>query len=318
MRVAVLTSGGDAPGMNAAVRAVVRLAASRGWEVHGVRHGYAGLVREDLVPLGVRDVGGIVGRGGTMLGSARCPEFHRDEIRAAAVRMLADRGIEALIVIGGNGSQAGAEALVRLGMRVVGIASTIDNDLHGSEPTIGATTAVDVALESIDRLRTTAASHDRVFLVEVMGRGCGYLALLAGITGGAEAIVVPELATDVDQVAAELREARERGKSHAIVVVAEGAEVGIDALTQHLADSAFEVRATRLGHVQRGAAPNAFDRMLATRLGVRAIETLAAGGTGVLIGWLRGDVAETPLAIATAAAKAPDPALLALAATLAR
>jgi 6-phosphofructokinase 1 len=328
VKIAVVTSGGDAAGMNAAIRAVVRAGVHLGWEVLGVRHGYAGLIRGDWGPLGARDVGGIVGSGGTVLGSARCPEFRDAEVRARAARRLAEAGVEGLVVIGGNGTQAGAAALGQLGVAVVGVASTIDDDLRGSEPTIGFTTAVDVALESIDRLRTTAASHGRVFLVEVMGRASGALALHAGLGGGAEAVVIPEVAVGAEDVAAELRAARERGKEHAIVVVAEGAALGIEELARHLGDRAgFDVRTTRLGHVQRGAAPGGFDRLLATRLGVGAVAALAAGRRQVLVGWLGGGVQETPLDDASregappkaaAEAKSVDPALIALAEALAR
>ena len=222
-RIAVVTSGGDAPGINAAVRAVVRTAIDKGWETFGVRHGYSGLANDDFLPLGLRDVGGIIQRGGTMLGSKRYPEFKADETQLKAIRFLRQRDIDALIVIGGDGSQAGALALSQKGLPVVGIASTIDNDLCGSEITIGVDTALNVALEAIDRIKVTASSHERAFLVEVMGRNCGYLALISGIAGGAESIVLPETQSAPETIACELRGAYERGKAHAIVVVAEGA-----------------------------------------------------------------------------------------------
>ena len=189
----MLTSGGDAPGMNAAIRAVVRTGLDNGWEVFGVRRGYAGLIAGDFVPLGARQVGGIIQLGGTMLGSDRCQEFKTEEGRARALTNLQEKEVEALIVIGGDGSQAGAYLLSQAGFPIVGIASTIDNDLYGSEMTIGVDTALNIALESIDRLKVTASSHGRAFLVEVMGRACGYLALVAGITGGAEVVVIPEM-----------------------------------------------------------------------------------------------------------------------------
>ena len=185
-RIAVMTSGGDAPGMNAAIRAVVRTGLDKGWEVSGIREGYAGLIAGNIEPLGVRDVGGIIQRGGTILGSARCPEFKTKQGQMQAVRNLRQRGIDGLVVIGGNGSQAGAHELVKQGVSLVGVASTIDNDLYGSEMTIGVDTALNIALEAIDRLKITASSHQRAFLVEVMGRDCGYLALMAGIAGGAK------------------------------------------------------------------------------------------------------------------------------------
>ena len=203
--IAVLTSGGDAPGMNAAIRAVVRTGLDKGWEVFGIRHGYAGLIAGNVVSLGARDVGGIIQLGGTMLGSTRCPEFKTEDGRLRALRQLDRRDIEGLVVIGGNGSQAGAYALSQMAFPVVGVASTIDNDLYGSEIAIGVDTALNVALEAIDRLKVTASSHQRAFVVEVMGRNCGYLALITGITGGAEVVIVPEVETDPEAVAAELR-----------------------------------------------------------------------------------------------------------------
>lgn len=321
-RIAVLTSGGDAPGMNAAIRAVTRTALERGWTVFGVRHGYAGLIDGHLVPLGVRDVGGIIHRGGTLLGSARCPEFTTEAGRRQALRVLEDADVEALVVIGGNGSQTGAHALSAIGLPVVGVASTIDNDLYGSDVTIGADTALNIALEAIDRLRTTAASHERVFLVEVMGRESGYLALMAGIAGGAEAIVIPEVETDPDVLAAEIRAARDRGKGHGIVLVAEGARYNAAALARHFAEHhdrlGFDLRVTTLGHVQRGGVPGAFDRLLATRLGAEATEQLAGGGHGVLVGLRDGHVAATPLAEVVAGRKTLEPGLAELAAVLAR
>jgi len=321
-RIAVLTSGGDAPGMNAAIRAVVRTGVARGWEVRGVRRGYAGLAGGEMVPLGARDVGGILQLGGTILGSARCPEFRTEEGRRRALRALVGQGIEALVVIGGNGSQAGAYELSRMGFPVVGVASTIDNDLAGSEVTIGVDTALNVALESIDRLKTTASSHGRAFLVEVMGRHCGYLALMAGIAGGAEAVVIPEVETDPEALARELRGAYERGKSHALVVVAEGAQLNATRLAEYFHENekrlGFELRVTILGHVQRGGAPGAYDRLLATRLGAAAVAALARGENGVLVGWARGGVTTTPLAEVAGRQKALDPELFELAQVLAR
>lgn len=321
-RIAVLTSGGDAPGMNAAIRAVVRTGLDRGWEVLGIRHGYAGLMAGNIVPMGARDVGGIIQRGGTVLGSARAPAFKTEDGRHQALRILHQNTVDGLVVIGGNGSQAGAYALSQLGFPVVGVASTIDNDLFGSEITIGVDTALNIALEAIDRLKITASSHQRAFLVEVMGRDCGYLALMAGIAGGAEAVVIPEIETDPDDLAAELRAAYERGKAHAIVVVAEGAGYNAEALARYFAEHqerlGFELRVTTLGHVQRGGSPGAFDRLLATRLGAAATEQLAEGTHGVLVGLLKGEVAATPLAEVVANQKPLDMRLVTLAQVLTR
>ncbi|MBC6938392.1 MAG: ATP-dependent 6-phosphofructokinase, partial [Chloroflexi bacterium] len=202
-RIAVLTSGGDAPGMNAAIRAVVRTGVARGWEVYGVEQGYSGLIAGSMRPMGPRDVSSIIQLGGTMLGSARCPEFKTEEGRLRAIRELRKRDIDGLVVIGGNGSQTGAFALSEMGFPVVGVASTIDNDLYGSEITIGVDTALNIALEAIDRLKVTASSHQRAFLIEVMGRDCGYLALMSGIAGGAEAIVIPEVEVQPAEIARE-------------------------------------------------------------------------------------------------------------------
>jgi len=299
-RVAVLTSGGDAPGMNAAVRAVVRAGIAHGMEMFGVQHGYTGLITGDFRRLGARDVGGIVQRGGTVLGTTRCVELKTDAGQHKAMEQLRDGGISALVVIGGDGSQSGAHALSQRGLAVVGVASTIDNDLHGTDISIGATTAADVALEAIDRLRVTAASHQRAFLVEVMGRGCGYLALMAGIAGGAEAIVIPEVDVDPEELARELRAAHDRGKSHAIVVVAEGARYNAEALAQYFKANerqlGYDLRVSRLGHIQRGGDPGVFDRMLATRLGAAAVDHLLADRHGLLLGVVGGQVVGTPLA----------------------
>jgi len=316
-RVAMLTSGGDAPGMNAAVRAIVRAGLARGWSMFGIRHGYSGLLAGDFVELGARDVGGILQRGGTILGSSRCVPMKSDAGQQQAVDALARREISGLIVIGGDGSQRGAYGLASKGARVVGVASTIDNDLYGTDVSIGATTAVDVALEAIDRLRTTASSHERAFLVEVMGRNCGYLGLIAGIAGGAEAIVLPEMHTDPETIAAELRASRERGKSHAIVVVAEGATYNAERLSAYFREHGerlgFDLRITQLGHVQRGGDPGVFDRMLATRLGAAAVDHLARGEHGVLMGMLGGKVTATPLAQVVTNKHVLDPELVALA-----
>ncbi len=318
--IAVLTSGGDAPGMNAAIRAVTRCALEQGWRVYGVRRGYAGLVAGHFLELTARSVGGIIQQGGTILGSTRCPEFQTEEGRMSALRELRQRDISGLVVIGGNGSQAGAYALSQMGFPVVGVASTIDNDLAGSDTSIGVDTALNIALEAIDRLKITASSHMRAFLVEVMGRKCGYLALMTAIAGGAEVVVVPEIETTPEQVAQGLRAAYERGKAHALVVVAEGAKYNADALTtyfkEHSARVGFDLRSTTLGHVQRGGAPTAFDRILATRLGAGAVTALANGEEGVLVGMLKGSVAATPLAGVIGVQKPIDPELLLLAKVL--
>lgn len=321
-RIAVLTSGGDAPGMNAAIRAVTRTAINKKWEVFGVRHGYSGLVAGDFRQLGPRDVGGIIQMGGTMLGSARSEKFKTEEGQREALRNLRQHGIDAIVVIGGNGSQTGTNALHKLNFPAIGVASTIDNDLYGSDITIGVDTALNIALEAIDRLKTTASSHQRAFMVEVMGRDCGYLALMAGIAGGAEAIVIPERETSPEQVADILSAAYDRGKAHGIVVVAEGAKYDADAMMEYFKanreEVGFELRSIKIGHVQRGGAPLAFDRILATRLGAEAVEQLAKGNSGVLVGMQGKKTITTPLIEVAGKHRPVDPALLELAEVLAK
>ncbi len=308
--------------MNAAIRAVVRTGLDQGWDVYGVRSGYVGLIAGEVRPLLARDVGGIMQQGGTMLHSARAPEFAEVAGRRKALETLERFDIEALVVIGGSGSQAGAHGLSGMGFPVVGIASTIDNDLYGTEMSIGVDTALNIALEAIDRLKVTASSLQRAFLVEVMGRDCGYLALMAGIAGGAEAVVIPEVETDPEELVRDLQAAYERGKAHSIVVVAEGAPYNAERLVRYFQDHhdriGFVVRATILGHVQRGGAPTAFDRLLATRLGAGAVAELAAGRHGVMMGLRRGEIAATPLADVVARPRPLDLHLLELLAVLAR
>jgi 6-phosphofructokinase 1 len=321
-RIAVVTSGGDAPGMNAAIRSVVRTALDKRWEVYGIRHGYAGLMADNFVHLGARDVGGIIQRGGTILGSARCPEFETEPGQMTALLMLQKHNIEGLVVIGGNGSQTGAFALSQRHFPVIGIASTIDNDLYGADISIGVDTALNIALEAIDRLKVTASSHQRAFLVEVMGRECGYLALIGGIAGGAEAIVIPERETDPEVLAAELRACYDRGKPHAIVVVAEGAHYNAERLARyfqkHRERLGFELRVTKLGHVQRGGSPGVFDRLLATQLGAAATEHLARGEHGLLVGLKKGAIVATPLTEVVTCKKSLDLHLLELERILAK
>jgi len=320
--IALLTSGGDAPGMNAAIRAATRAALARGWRVSGVRQGYAGLIADDMVPLSARDVGGILQQGGTVLGSARSPEFRTDAGQRQALAHLARRAVDALVVIGGNGSQTGAAALAAAGLPVVGVASTIDNDLAGTDVTIGTDTAIQVTLEAIDRLRTTASSHRRAFLVETMGRDCGHIALMAGLAGGAEVIVIPEAEVAPAEVALRLRAAHQRGKTHAFAVVAEGARHNAHALAQwfadHRADIGFGLRVTQLGHMVRGGSPTATDRVLATRLAAAAVDLLAAGGSGMLVGQTGGRITTTPLTDVAGRTRMPDLSLLELARTLAQ
>lgn len=321
-KIAVLTSGGDAPGMNAAIRAVVRTGIGRGVEVFGVKRGYAGLIENDIQPMDARSVGGIIQQGGTILGSARSLEFKTVEGRELALKHLRGHGIDGLVVIGGNGSQTGASVLNDMGFPTIGVASTIDNDLIGSDITIGVDTALNIALEAIDRLKVTASSHRRAFLVEVMGRDCGYLALMAAIAGGAEAVSLPEIETPAELLADALRDSYARGKTNGIIVVAEGAKCDVDMLLayfkQHEERLGFELRATTLGHVQRGGAPGAFDRILASRLGAGAANRLIDGEHGCVVGQIRSEVTTTPYSDVVGRTKSVDRRLFELANVLAQ
>jgi 6-phosphofructokinase 1 len=319
--IAVLTSGGDAPGMNAAIRAVTRSALDLGMSVFGVRQGWQGLVDGQFRQLSARDVGGIIQVGGTFLGSARSAEFREESGRSKALRHLAQSNIDGVVVIGGNGSQTGSYMLSQLGVHVVGVASTIDNDLLGTDISIGSDTAINVTLEAIDHLRTTGSSHNRAFLVETMGRDCGYLAMMAGLAGGAEVISTPEFEVPSSEIAQRLHAAYERGKTHAIVVIAEGVKENATKILAYFdanKRTGFELRTTTLGHVVRGAPPSAFDRLLATRLGVHAVKSLSDGETGVLIGWQKNEVTRTPLVDVIGRTKAVDTELLELARILAK
>lgn len=298
-RVAVITSGGDAPGMNAAVRAVVRVGIDLGLEIFGVQEGFAGLIKREIIPLDMRDVSGVMQLGGTFLGTTRSEEFKKVEIQKKCLKNLKDKGIEGLIIIGGNGSQRGAYALLKLGFPVIGVASTVDNDLYGSDISIGVDTALNTIIESIDKLKTTAQSHHRAFLVEVMGRRYGYLALMAAIAGGAEIVITPEFEVEAATIVKELHNAYKKGKKYALVVVSEGAKNNAEKFRhyfkKHGQEVSFELRITTLGHVQRGGAPTAFDRLLASRLGTAAVQILSQGKRGQLVGWKQGQVASTPL-----------------------
>lgn len=320
-QVAVLTSGGDAPGMNAAIRAVVRCALKRNWVPIGIQHGFEGLLKEDFVCLSSRDVSHIIEKGGTVLGSSRSAEFKTEAGLEKGLQHLRKNNIQSLVVIGGNGSQQGSFSLSQKGFPVMGIASTIDNDLYGSDICIGVDAALNVALEAIDRLKVTASSLGRVFLVEVMGRDCGYLSLIAGIAGGAEAIVIPELERSPQDIEAEIVSAYQRGKSHAIIVIAEGAHYDAEKMAAyfkgHEKRLGFELRVIKLGHVQRGGAPGAFDRMLATQFGAAAIEALEQGEHGKLVGQREGKIALTPLSEVISHPKKLDLNLLKLAEALA-
>lgn len=318
--IALLTSGGDAPGMNAAIRAVVRTAIYEGVRVSGVYRGYQGLIEGDIEELGARSVANIIQRGGTILRTARSMAFMQPEGRAVAAEQLRERGIDGLVVIGGDGSFRGADRLFQeQGIAVIGIPGTIDNDIYGTDVSIGFNTAINIALDAVDRLRDTAASHDRLFLVEVMGRDSGNIALYVGVAGGAEAILVPEVHTGADEVANMVMAAQERGKSSSVIVVAEGAFPGGALALQAEIKSrcTYEVRTSILGHVQRGGSPSTRDRVLASRLGYVAVQGLLSGETGVMIGVDKRGTTFVPLADIWENKKDIDWELLALAKVLA-
>jgi len=296
-RIGLLTSGGDAPGMNAAIRAVVRHALGRSLEVVGVRRGYAGLLAGELQPLTRAGVANIIQRGGTVLGTSRSAEFMQPEGRARAAAVLRGAGIEGLVVIGGDGTLHGATLLAEEhGVPVAGVPGTIDNDVYGTDFTIGFDTAVNTALEAIDRIRDTAASHERLFLVEVMGRTCGDIALGVGVAGGAEDVLLPEAPRDLLDLAAELRHSWERGKRSSIIVVSESGEQGRSfRLAEEVGRlTGLEPRVCILGHIQRGGTPMARDRVLASRLGAAAVDILLDGGGAMAAEW-HGSVERVPI-----------------------
>ncbi|BDD04369.1 6-phosphofructokinase [Aureibacter tunicatorum] len=298
-KVAVLTSGGDAPGMNACLRAVVRGALYHGLEVYGIKRGYDGMIRGDIYKMKSYSVSNILGQGGTILKSARSVEFRTKEGRAKAAEQLKSRGIEGLVVIGGDGTFTGAKLLYEEhGLPVVGAPGTIDNDLYGTDSTIGYDTAVNTALDAIDKIRDTANSHDRVFFIEVMGRDSGYIAVQTGIGGGAELVMVPETRTTIDNVISTLQQGWDREKSASIVITAEGDQEGS---AQEIAAKVKakcpdkDIKVTTLGHIQRGGSPSAYDRILASRLGLAALEGLVAGKECVMAGIIKNEVVYTSL-----------------------
>ena len=283
-RIAVLTSGGDSPGMNAAIRAVVRKAAFHNVEVMGVYHGYEGLIEGRMELLDLGSVGGIIQRGGTKLFSSRCPRFKEDQYQLQAIKKMNDAGVEGLVVIGGDGSYRGAMALTKKGLPCVGVPGTIDNDIPGTEYTIGFDTALNTVIESIDKIRDTATSHENTFIVEVMGRDAGDLALWAGLAAGAESILIPEQKNDIEEIIARIQQGVSRGKKHSIIIVAEGVMAGNE-LAKILKEKAdITTRVSVLGHIQRGGSPTASDRVLASRLGAKAVEVLLEGIGGKAVG----------------------------------
>lgn len=283
-RIGVMTSGGDAPGMNAAVRAVVRRGESLGIEVYGIRNGYKGLVEGDIQRITSGDVGGILNRGGTMLFSARYPEFANPEGQLKGIEQLKMFGIEGLVVIGGDGSFKGAQALSTQGFPTVGIPGTIDNDIAGTDYTLGFDTTVNTVIEALDRVRDTAGSHGRLLVVEVMGRGAGDIALWSGLGSGAEAIVVPEIEYDLEEIVATIKSGFAHGKNQGLIVLAEGVMSAPEFIEKiQEIDDSFNIRDVVLGHIQRGGQPSARDRVLGSRFGAKAVELLEEGVSGVCV-----------------------------------
>jgi len=317
--IGVLTSGGDGPGMNAAIRGVVRTAVSHGMEVVGIRRGYAGLIEGDVVPLPTTWVSGIIRDGGTKLLTARSEEFKTRAGQCKAVEVLKKHGVEGLVVIGGDGSFHGAHALDhKWGIPAMGVPATIDNDIAGTDVSIGFNTAVNTALNAIDHIRDTAVSHDRIFVVEVMGRDAGFLALEVGLAGGAEHILIPEIPFSLKKIGMAIKQGIERGKVSSIIVVAEGAAKGIAVAAEIEAITGAETRATVLGHVQRGGSPTALDRILGVRLAAAAVDLLARGEHGLMVGMIANEVVSSPLETAWRKKKSVNEALYTLAETLAK
>ena len=298
-KIAVFTSGGDAPGMNACIRAIVRGATYHGVEVYGIVRGYNGMIKGDIIPLNSQSVSNIIQRGGTILKSARSKEFMTSTGRELAYQQLKEKSIEGLVAIGGNGTFTGAEIFYNeFKIPTVGAPGTIDNDLFGTDYTIGYDTAVNTALDAIDKIRDTADSHDRVFFIEVMGRDSGYIAIECGIAGGAEAVMIPENLTPISEIVNILEQGILKAKSSSIVVVAEGDEEGnAQIIAKKIKESInrdLDIRVTTLGHIQRGGIPTAFDRILASRLGLGALEGLLRGEKNVMAGVVNNQLIYTP------------------------
>ena len=312
-RIAVLTSGGDAPGMNAAIRAAVRCAAYHGIKCLGVEQGYEGLIDGMFRKIEARDVGSIIQRGGTVLRTSRSERFATEEGRKKARQQCDDRNIDGLIVIGGDGSFRGAWELQKMGLPVVGVPATIDNDVNGTDMTIGFDTALNTALDAVRRLRDTAHSHDKLFIVEVMGRRCGFIALQTAVAGGAEFAVLPEIPFDIGALCKKLKASRASGKNYSLIILAEGVMSGYE-LQKKLAEQepAYKATVTVLGHIQRGGAPSSYDATIASRMGAYAVDCLLGGKHGVMAGLVSGHMAPVPLPDTWETKKRLNPELLEL------
>ena len=315
-RIGLLTSGGDSPGMNAAIRAVVRKSIYHGLEPIGIKRGYAGLIAGDLMPMNLGSVADIIQRGGTILRTARSNEFLTPEGREQAIVNIRQAGLEGLVVIGGDGSFRGAIELHRAGVKVVGVPASIDNDIPGTEYAIGFDTAVNTVLDAINKIRDTATSHERVFIIGVMGHYSGYIALNAGLAGGAESILIPELPFDLDEIVEKLHRGAARGKLHSIILVAEGAGDALEIGRQIREMSGMDTRVTILGHIQRGGSPTATDRIIASQMAAQAVELLMRGESGKMVAYEAGRIIHRDLEQMLHAKKTIDEAILELAGIL--
>lgn len=314
--IGVLTSGGDAPGMNAFIRAVVRTAAARGCKVTGIVRGFQGMLDEEYVELNSRSVGGIMRHGGTVIQTSRCLQFREVEYQKKAIDNLQKQGIQGVVVGGGNGSMNGVKALHALGYPAVGAPASIDNDVYGSETCIGVDTALTTIVEAIDKLKDTASSLSRAFLVEVMGRDCGWLALASGVASGAEVVLVPEQQYKIEDLVQHAKETKKLGKPFYIIVAAEALGLALgeksDAFVKAMEESGFTVRTTVLGHIQRGGSPTPSDRIVSTRFGAAAAEALIAGRSGIMVGWQKSKMVEVPIETVISNKETLDPELLSL------
>jgi 6-phosphofructokinase 1 len=293
--IGVLTSGGDAPGMNAAIRAVVRTAIFNGLKVLGIKKGYEGLIHGEIEEMQLSSVADIIHRGGTMLQTARSKQFMTEEGRKKALNIMEVFGMQGLIIIGGDGSFKGALELAKLGAQVIGVPGTIDNDIAFTDYTIGFDTAVNTVVDAIGRIRDTTSSHNRANIIEVMGRNSGDISLYSGLAGGAESIIIPEVGYDIDDVCKRIVQGRNRGKLHSIIILAEGVGGAFEMAKTIEEKIGVETRVTILGHVQRGGSPTAFDRILASRLGARAVELLMEGQTAKMVGIYKNEIRDFEL-----------------------
>jgi 6-phosphofructokinase 1 len=294
-RIGVMTSGGDAPGMNAAVRSIVKYADSKGVETYGILHGFNGLIDGTLKPLTTVDVGGILYSGGTIIRTARSEEFKVEEGQKKALKTIEEYQLDGVIIIGGNGSLTGCNVLADYGVLSVGVPGTIDNDLYGTDMCIGVDTAINTVVDAVGKIKDTASSHERAFIVETMGRDSGYIALMSGLASGAEAILVPEVEINYDELADKLLKRRMAGKVNSVILVAEGAASAYSVSRQLKYRTGYEIRISILGHIQRGGTPTAFDRILAARLGAYSVDVLLQGHSGTMVGVQGNDLVYLPL-----------------------